>query len=100
MPKGVYKHEKGRVVPEVVRRKISSSRAGYRLSQTTREKIGKSPHVVGEAHGKAKLTEATVIEIRELYSKGLASQTALANKYSISQGCVWSILVRRTWKHI
>lgn len=97
MPKGVYKHKKHSAD---VRRKISAARMGRKVSTAIREKISKSLHVVGEAHGKAKLTNTQILEIRDVYAKGLASQTELAYVYNVSQGCIWSIITKRTWKHI
>ena len=52
----------------------------------------------GEKHGKAKLTEKDIKEIRRLGSK--MSQTALGHKFNTSQVNIGSILNNKTWKHI
>lgn len=48
------------------------------------------------------LTEADVIEIRSSYQRGKKEfcQTALARRFQVSQGCIWRILERRTWKEV
>ena len=50
----------------------------------------------GEAHGKAILTEQTVIKI--FYAKG--TQYNIASKFKISRPQVSLIRTRRAWKHI
>ncbi len=54
----------------------------------------------GSEHGSAKLTESSVLEIREKYLTGLYSQRKLASDYSVNQALVWLILHRKIWKHI
>jgi hypothetical protein len=54
--------------------------------------------VKGEAHGKNKLTEAQVLEIRQ-NAQGL-SQNALGAKYGVSRGAIQAILDRTSWRHI
>jgi hypothetical protein len=54
---------------------------------------------IGEDNGRAKLTEADVLRIRELYRKGLfAREVASIFKVSISTIC--KIKYREIWKHI
>ena len=52
--------------------------------------------LLGEKNPAAKINAATVIEIRKLYPS--MTQTALGQKYGVSQTTIWSILRGRTWK--
>lgn len=54
----------------------------------------------GEKHNHAKLKDADVLEIRKLFSSKTLTVTAIANRYSITMGCVWLITRRKTWRHI
>lgn len=53
----------------------------------------------GERQGSAKLTEADVKEIRELYSGGL-SQRILATMFGVSKTCIGEIARGENWRHI
>ncbi len=53
----------------------------------------------GEQHGNAKLTDARVAEMRRLAAAGW-SQTALAQRFGISQATAWAAIHRRTWRHV
>jgi hypothetical protein len=53
----------------------------------------------GSKNGRAKLTEADVLEIREQYKDG-AKQTHLASKYGVGQDAISAIVNRKTWRHI
>lgn len=50
-----------------------------------------------ECHN-AKLTEDMVREIRR--SAGTTTNAAIANKYSVSQHVIGSVIKRKTWKHV
>ena len=54
----------------------------------------------GEQHGHAKLTEAQVLEIRQLYATGLYTQAQLAELFPVNNTAISHIIVRRRWKHI
>ena len=54
----------------------------------------------GEKHGKAKLKERDVIEIRYLYSTGDFSYSELSQLYKISSVHVSDIIKRKYWNHI
>ncbi len=54
----------------------------------------------GENHFCAKLTEEDVIRIRLLFKGGNYSITGLAKKFGVSYGPIWSIVHRKTWRHI
>lgn len=53
----------------------------------------------GSEHKRAKLTEAQVLEIRDLYRKGWAL-TRLARKYGVFKQSIQAIVRRRTWTHV
>jgi len=79
------------------------------------ERKGRARHPKGDEHGKrlhpelvlrgekcnlSKLTESDVLEIRSLFTAGNYSQPAIAEKFSITQQCVSSIIKRKTWAHL
>lgn len=53
----------------------------------------------GEEHGKSKLTEDIVREIRLRHSNGESTRT-LAKEFNIGKSNVWSIVARKTWDHV
>lgn len=55
--------------------------------------------VVGSKHGKSKITEDDVREMRALYSSGL-TQKALAKAYGVTQANVSLIVRREAWQHV
>ena len=52
----------------------------------------------GETHGKAKLTDHDVVEIRRLYPD--VQQVHLAERYGITQGQISAIIRRASWRHL
>lgn len=52
----------------------------------------------GESHYKARLTEADVTEIRELYAIGDHSHASLANIFRVAESTVRSIVTGKSWK--
>ena len=54
----------------------------------------------GTDQGRAKLTDAQVLEIRRLHSEGLATCRELAENLSIGTLAIQRIVSRRSWKHI
>lgn len=54
----------------------------------------------GTSHGMAKLTNATVLKIRELAATKSATQREIAVRYGVSQSVVSEIISRRAWAHI
>jgi hypothetical protein len=51
----------------------------------------------GKDHGTVKLTEQQVLDIR---SRTRESQRELAAEFGVSQYAIYSIIARKTWKHI
>lgn len=57
------------------------------------------PVLRGKDSGMAKLTDRRVLAIRAAYANG-ATQVQLAERFSVSQSTVSSIVLRRTWQHL
>lgn len=53
----------------------------------------------GSRHGGSKLNEEKVRELRRRAKKG-ESQTALAREFGVTQGAVWRVLRRETWRTV
>lgn len=54
----------------------------------------------GEDFHKSKLTDELVLEIRSLYQTGNYTQLDLAEKYGVHETSIFSIVHRKTWRHI
>jgi hypothetical protein len=54
----------------------------------------------GEKHGRAKLSEAQVREIRRLYASGEYTQCRLGIEFGVSNVAIRLILRRINWAHI
>lgn len=54
----------------------------------------------GERHGKSKLKESDVLEIRHRYSKGNVTKSELAIEYSVNRRIIYGIVKGLSWKHI
>jgi hypothetical protein len=55
--------------------------------------------VYGSHHGKSKLIEADVLEIRRMHAQGY-SQKFLARQFSVTQSNISSICTGKTWAHL
>jgi hypothetical protein len=53
----------------------------------------------GESNGRARLTEAKVIEARRLRLEGW-TERALARRFEVSNGAMHYALVGHTWQHL
>jgi len=58
------------------------------------------PKLKGADNGNSKLKEMDVIEIRQLYKAGIYTQECRGSIYSVSRGCIRSVLNRRSWRDI
>ena len=56
--------------------------------------------IYGSKNSFAKLTEDDVVQIRSLWKTGKFTQWALANKFNVRQFCIWSVIHRKSWKHV
>lgn len=54
----------------------------------------------GEGHGRAKITEEDVREIRRAHANDGAGLTELGLKFGILPAAVWKIVNQRTWRHV
>lgn len=54
----------------------------------------------GEDHGRARVTEAQVIDIRASYKPRVVTAKALAEKYSLPFHIVRKIIWRETWRYL
>lgn len=70
---------------------------GPRLSMAL--KLANRATPVGEAHGRSKLTESQVAEIRELLTAGALSQSQIAKRFGVCTQTVNLINVGHNWRH-
>lgn len=54
----------------------------------------------GVEHGRAKLTEQQVVEIRARYAAGNISQAALGREYGVHHAQIHYIVKNKLWKHL
>jgi hypothetical protein len=59
-------------------------------------KKGRSAHAAGSSHGRAKLSEANVLDIREDQRR----HVDIAAAYGVSRGLISMIKARKIWAHI
>lgn len=64
------------------------------------DKMSRNRQSRGERGGGAKLTEAAVIKIRELYAAGAGSQLALASMFGVCGTTIHRIVNRQRWQHV
>jgi hypothetical protein len=104
----VYSAFKGSLVAGLVVRHLDgdpSNNTPENLSLgTTKENkadsIRHGTHAKGERHGRAKLSESQVREIRALYAAGGITQKAIGRRFGIGQAQVSEIVRRTVWAHI
>ncbi len=53
----------------------------------------------GSSNGNSKLTKEDVLKIRNLNNDGVIG-SEISKTYSVTNSCVYSIINRRTWRHI
>lgn len=76
---------------------LSNLRWGTKLENAADRKIH-GTQCLGEGHGRAKITEADVVNIR--LAAGKIRQTDLAKKYGIVQSKISAIQRRELWRHV
>lgn len=59
-----------------------------------------APFNKGEMHGRSKLTEKQILEIKNLYNTGSYFQKELAEMFNISQTQISKILLSQSWEHL
>ena len=60
---------------------------------------GRNAQPRGERHGRSKLVESDVIEIRRLYKLGV-SREEIALKYGVTTNLIYKIAGRNIWRHV
>ncbi len=65
-----------------------------------REERGRGNHPKGEHHGKAKLTERKVYEIKRLLKQGIMTQRELGRKFGVDPTHISCINTGKVWRHI
>lgn len=65
-----------------------------------RDRKGRNKSFQGEAHGRAKLTNGIVLEIRNRYAIEPIGTLALAKQYRLNKKTVQQIVKRQLWKHV
>lgn len=65
-----------------------------------KDKIDKNRQLRGGLHGRSKLTEKDVVEIRNQYIGGWGQITKLAKKYKVGYSTMYCIIHNKTWKHV
>lgn len=71
----------------------------YADNMRDRDERGRTASLPGEAHPRARVTDADVREIRRLVGDQMG-QRAVAERFGISQQAVSDIVTRRRWRHI
>ena len=65
----------------------------------SQDSVAKLRHSHGEIHGKSKLTNDDVLQIRKMCSDGLPKKF-IADKFNIGLCNLWYIQARKTWKYL
>ena len=60
----------------------------------------KNPFLSGEKNPNSKLTEAQVLEIRDLYKTGSITMIQLGNKFGVSRRSISAIINKDRWKYL
>lgn len=58
------------------------------------------PHLAGEIHPAAKLTDENVREIKGAYRPGHVTQADLAEVHGVAKQTIAAIINGQTWRHI
>lgn len=61
---------------------------------------GRMPSTVGEANGRALLTETDVLSIRRDYAAGSCTYQSLGIKYGVKFRTIADIVIKRTWRRV
>lgn len=67
--------------------------------ENTQDMVNKDRHTRGERSPNSKTTNNIVIEIRELFSRGM-KQSEIAKVYGFNPTFINRIVLRKTWRHI
>lgn len=70
------------------------------LADNIRDRVERGRSARGEAHGRRRLSDAEVLEIRRRYAMGGVSQYALAPEYGVSRSTIADVVSRKNWRHL
>ena len=70
------------------------------MNDNTKDMLSKDRESRGERHPGARLTEAKVILMRQMYSSGKYTMERLGYLFKVSEGTVYSAVRRQSWKHV
>jgi len=65
-----------------------------------RDDKGRQARQKGSSHGRSKLTNDQVIQIREIHKAGQTTYRTLADKFNVSHSLISFIITRKLWQHI
>ena len=88
----------GRKHSKEVREKISKSHEGRVVTEEWKNNIRKAH--LGEKSHRAKLKEADIINIRNLYTSGGITYLQLSKMYNLTIAAIGLIVRRKNWSHI
>lgn len=66
----------------------------------TQDMVSKGRGIFGARHASTHFTEEDVLNIRYMYSSGDCTQKNIAKLYEVTTASIWSIVHRKSWKHI
>ena len=61
--------------------------------------MGRSVNVVGEQHGKSKLSSDDIIKIREAWDM-FHNYSKIGRMFSVNPGTIWAIINNKTWRDV
>jgi hypothetical protein len=72
----------------------------YADNNRDREAKNRGRQQCGEKHGRSKLNESNVIQLRELVQSGTMSAYAASKKFGIDSKTAYDIVSGKLWKHV
>lgn len=67
------------------------------IAENNQDMRVKGRHAFGERHGRSRLKESDVIEIRRRHLSGGVTQSTLATEYGVAQGTISELVHGQTW---
>lgn len=85
---------------ENVADKTAKKRNNSPLGDAHKSRLYPEKRPRGELHGRAKLTAAQIVAIREMYKDDKISMTAIADQFHVSNVLISKIIKRKIWQHV